>query len=305
MLLAGANDVDAVVGYLAALAGGHPVVLVPGDHEASLEAVAAAYDPDVVITEGRIDERRRTVHELHPDLALLLSTSGTTGSAKLVRLSHDNVDSNAAAIASPLDPAHRPRRHHAADALLLRLSVINSHLAAGAAMFLTDLSVVDTCFWDAVRRHGVTTFAGVPYVRPARPRRVRRHGPAVAALRHAGRRPAGAGAGPRLRRGRASTRVGPVRDVRPDRGHRPDGLPPAGPRRRGARVHRRAHPGRLVLARAAARAPARDRRPDVEVGELVYEGANVMLGYAESPADLALGRVLTPAAHRRRRAPQG
>ena len=43
------------------------------------------------------------------------------------------------------------------------LSVINSHLAAGASLLLTDLSVVDACFWDAVRAHRVTTFAGVPY----------------------------------------------------------------------------------------------------------------------------------------------
>ena len=32
---------------------------------------------------------------------------------------------------------------------------------------------------------------------------------------------------------------------------------------------------------------------DPEVGELVYHGPNVMLGYAESPADLALGRTVT------------
>ena len=41
------------------------------------------------------------------------------------------------------------------------------------------------------------------------------------------------------------------------------------------------------------------------MGELAYEGANgVMLGYAESPADLALGRVLTRLRTWRRRAPQ-
>ena len=35
--------------------------------------------------------REGTAHDLHPDLALLLSTSGSTGSPKLVRLSHDNL----------------------------------------------------------------------------------------------------------------------------------------------------------------------------------------------------------------------
>ncbi|MGN6575029.1 MAG: AMP-binding protein [Nocardioides sp.] len=165
VLLAGANRADAVVVYLAALAGGHPVLLVPGDHRAHVESVVQAYDPDVVVTDGQLDERRPgTAHDLHPDLALLLSTSGSTGSPKLVRLSHENLAANAEAIADYL--AIRPS-DVAATTLPMHycygLSVINSHLAVGASLLLTELSVVDSCFWDAVRAHRVSTFAGVPY----------------------------------------------------------------------------------------------------------------------------------------------
>ncbi len=165
VLVSGANDVDAVVAYLAALAGGHPAILVPGDNPKNVASVAAAYDPDVLLQHGELVELRSgTVHDLHPDLALLLSTSGSTGSPKLVRLSHDNVASNAEAIASYLDIRTDDL---AATTLPMHycygLSVINSHLAAGASLLLTDLSVVDGCFWDAVRDYGVTSFAGVPY----------------------------------------------------------------------------------------------------------------------------------------------
>src|SRR4029079_16595417 len=77
VLLAGANDVDAVVGYLAALSGGDPTLLVPGDNTGDLDALVAAYDPDVVLHGGDLAQRRPgTAHDLHPDLALLLSTSG-------------------------------------------------------------------------------------------------------------------------------------------------------------------------------------------------------------------------------------
>ncbi|OPE45690.1 AMP-binding protein, partial [Mycolicibacterium diernhoferi] len=100
------NTVAAIVSYLAALRAGH-VVLVASDADAR-DALVAAYDPDVVVgadgeDEWRVD-RRRTVprHDLHPDLALLLSTSGSTGSPKLVRLSYENLDSNAKAIAQYL-----------------------------------------------------------------------------------------------------------------------------------------------------------------------------------------------------------
>ena len=103
VLVAGSTDVEPIVAYLAALSAGHPVILVPGDNPRSLASVEAAYDPDVVFTDGTMVERREgTVHDLHPSLALLLSTSGSTGSPKLVRLSRDNIEANAASIASYL-----------------------------------------------------------------------------------------------------------------------------------------------------------------------------------------------------------
>ena len=43
------------------------------------------------------------------------------------------------------------------------LSVINSHLHAGAAIVFTEDSVLRREFWDAIDRYGCTSFAGVPY----------------------------------------------------------------------------------------------------------------------------------------------
>ncbi len=66
------------------------------------------YRPDVVQVAGGDPRELRagTAHDLHPDLAVLLSTSGSTGSPKLVRLSLANVVANAAA--SPTTSAIRP-----------------------------------------------------------------------------------------------------------------------------------------------------------------------------------------------------
>ena len=110
VLVEGANDLDSLVAYLAALQHGHVALVVPDGRAAQRDAIVAAYDPDIVCAAG--EPRRRTpsatAHDLHPDLALLLSTSGTTGSPKLVRLSRDNVASNAAAIADYLGADARP-----------------------------------------------------------------------------------------------------------------------------------------------------------------------------------------------------
>ena len=104
VLVEGASALDSLVAYLAALQHGHVALVVPEDREAQRDALVATYRPDIVCTTGAPDDVRREVsaHDLHPDLALLLSTSGTTGSPKLVRLSRDNVASNAAAIADYL-----------------------------------------------------------------------------------------------------------------------------------------------------------------------------------------------------------
>ena len=86
VLLEAGNDVETVVTYLAALAGRHPVLLTaPGDVERHAHLLDH-YLPDVVQASGRRLEEVRpgTAHDLHPDLAVLLSTSGSTGSPKLV-----------------------------------------------------------------------------------------------------------------------------------------------------------------------------------------------------------------------------
>ena len=150
---------DTVVTYLGALAGGHALVLVP-----DADAVAC-YDPDVVVRAGVMEVRHEgTVHDLHPDLALLLSTSGSTGSPKLVRLSHTNLTSNATAIAeylgirsSDVAPTTLPLHY------CYGLSVLNSHLTVGAAVMITDESVTSPMFWEDFRAAGCTTIAGVPY----------------------------------------------------------------------------------------------------------------------------------------------
>ena len=50
--LAAANDVESLVAYLAALVGGHPLILLPEDKPAALESLVAAYDPDVILRSG-------------------------------------------------------------------------------------------------------------------------------------------------------------------------------------------------------------------------------------------------------------
>lgn len=100
----------------------------------------------------------------HPDLALLLSTSGSTGSPKLVRQSRANVLSNAQAIASYLNLGHGDRPvtnlplHYTYG-----FSVLSSHLQVGATLLVTERSVMEKHFWAFIDEAGATSLAGVPF----------------------------------------------------------------------------------------------------------------------------------------------
>lgn len=101
----------------------------------------------------------------NPQLALLLATSGSTGDPKFVRLSLANLESNARSISEYLGI-------HADDVALQTLpmhysyglSVINSHLIAGATVVLPESSFVSPQFWTVARDCQCTSFAGVPYM---------------------------------------------------------------------------------------------------------------------------------------------
>ena len=293
VLLAAQNDLDSLVAYLAALSSGHPLILVPADKPGSVDSIAAAYRPDVILRSGdgagrpAVEEvRPGTSHELHPDLALLLSTSGSTGSPKLVRLSHANLQSNAESIAEYLGIRSEDR---AATTLPMSycygLSVINSHLARGAALVLTDLSVVDPCFWDLFATRGATSFAAVPYTFELLDR-VGFTGMDLPHLRYVTQ------AGGRLapEQVREFSRLGRRRgwdlfvmygatEATARMAYLPPELAETAPETIGIPV-----PGGSFRI---------DPVPGLDDGELVYTGPNVMLGYAESPDDLSAGRTLT------------
>lgn len=282
VLLAPGQDIDSVVEYLGALAADQ-VVLVAGAHTAAL---VEAWDPDVVVgSRGREVRHAVSAHQLHDDLALLLSTSGTTGSPKLVRLGRDGLLANASAIAESL--SIRPD-DVAAMTLPLHycygLSVLHSHLLVGAGLLLTDSSVVDEDFWADVASHAVTTIPGVPHTFELLERSgfAERSTPALRTLTQAGGRMA-------PERVRAFAELGQRRGF--------DLFVMYGATEATARMS-------VLPSDLAAVAPTSigrplagtsfrlDARNEEGVGELVFTGPNVMLGYATAPADLALGRVV-------------
>jgi acyl-CoA synthetase (AMP-forming)/AMP-acid ligase II len=97
------------------------------------------------------------------ELAVILYTSGTTGCPKGVMLSHGNILSNAAAIVAYLDLGNEDRGlcvlpfHFSYGS-----SVLNSHLLAGATLFIEDNLAFPHITLERIQNDAVTGFAGVP-----------------------------------------------------------------------------------------------------------------------------------------------
>ncbi|MEU6207638.1 AMP-binding protein [Micromonospora musae] len=308
------TSVAAVLRYLGAVRADRPVALLdPALDPAVLADFIRRFEPAVVVglagggagadpgerpkqyrqvddpTLGPVWVRERaTDEEPHPDLAVLLATSGSTGDPKFVRLSRSAVSSNAAAIAEALAigpdeiaPTSLPLYYS------FGMSVLNSHLAAGATVLVVDGGVLAREFWQAVQTYGATSLAGVPYNYEMlhRIRWSPAKYPSIRTLTQAGGKLRDemilafhekiSAVGGRFHVMWGCTEAGPRMSTLPA-----DALP--------ARV------GSVGPALAGGSFTVLDSdgaetgEPGV-VGELVYRGPNVMMGYAESSADLGRG----------------
>jgi acyl-CoA synthetase (AMP-forming)/AMP-acid ligase II len=172
-----AVDLPSVLTYLGAFESGRAIALIDPALDADvLAGLVSRFRPAAVlsasgdapagyVTRGS-DWVRSSAEgvEPHPDLAVLLPTSGSTGNPKLVRLSRQAILANADAIAQVLDidadevaPTCLPLHYS------YGLSVLNSHLVRDATIVIEPSGVLGRGFWDAVNTYGVTSLSGVPY----------------------------------------------------------------------------------------------------------------------------------------------
>ena len=103
-------------------------------------------------------------YPLHECLSMLLTTSGSTGSPKLVRHKYGNLEANAENAAKAFSwtgdevgICDLPMNY------TMGLNVINSHLFAGATVLMVSANLMDPDFWKFIKEERGTSFCGVPF----------------------------------------------------------------------------------------------------------------------------------------------
>lgn len=176
------NDLGSLIGYVAAIKHQHvPLMLDENIDVNQLYDYISRYQPDLVYLpysrHSEIDGELLLIEQnyalmrvgsnrinMHKNLALLLTTSGSTGSPKCVRQSYTNISANTDAIinylsitASEIAITSLPMHY------TYGLSIINTHLCAGASIVLTKTTIMQREFWLKMMVHNVTSLSGVPF----------------------------------------------------------------------------------------------------------------------------------------------
>ena len=308
IFLAGRNDIPTIVTYLASLnTGCVPLLLDPDIFQTAFSRLLSTYLPayvflpttlatnysdlETVFINGEYSLCRHldgVGPDLHPELALLLATSGSTGSPKLVRLSNNNILSNAKSIVEYLGIDKNERSITSLPFnYSYGMSVINSYLNAGASILLTNRSFFDPLFWRLMKSSEITSLSGVPYSYEMlfKLRFQRMDLPSLRTLTQAG--------------GKLSvpltewiTEVCDSKGIRfftmygqTEASPRMAFLQPEYIRAKIGSIGRAIPGGNLWLENSQGN---RIEQPD-QIGELIFSGPNVALGYALSYEDLVLG----------------
>lgn len=228
------------------------------------------------------------VPEMNEELALLLTTSGSTGSPKFVRQSYKNIMANTDSIIKYLkiDGDERPITTLPMN-YTYGMSIINTHLMVGATILLSDKSLMQKEFWDFFKKYSATSFGGVPYTYEMlkRLRFMRMELPSLKTITQAGGK-----LSPELHKEFAEFALQKkinfvVMYGQSEATARMAYLPPDKALEKYGSMGIAIPDGKFSLITEQGELI---ETPNVE-GELVYEGNNVTLGYAECLTDLSKG----------------
>ena len=176
------NSVASLSFYIACMnANSVPLLLSPNTDSELIKKLIDKYQPNYIVTSSKLASnfdckkilefnefqlliRSDYSHNFYNQLSLLLTTSGSTGSPKLVRHSFKNLIFSSKSISKFFEINNNDRAFCFLPMYYtMGLSVIHSHIYSGASLVLISSSMTDSVFWEFLKKTKPTTITGVPY----------------------------------------------------------------------------------------------------------------------------------------------
>jgi len=299
------NNIDSIVAYVGFTRTGNTVCLLDQNiNDELLKKNINLYQPSFIFSNKKkkiedtneyeiknfflYESKKFISYKINNKLALLLSTSGSTGSKKLVRISYKNLYSNSKAIIQYLklnknDKAITTLPMH----YTYGLSIINTHLCVGGKLVVTRKNIIERDFWNLINVHKVTNFGGVPFTFEIL-KKIKFKKLSLPSLKHITQ------AGGKLKK-ELSIEIEKILSKKKIKFFRMYGSTEATSRMAymPTKLNKK-HPESIGLAIPGGKLWLQDKKKKKitsinTVGEIVYKGSNVCLGYANSKKDLKRG----------------
>ena len=185
MFLICENNIESILFYLSSLKKNCALVLLEKNiAEINLNQLISKYEPRYIFVNKKnnynfsrfntkkiymnyilLENKKKIKIKINKDLKILISTSGTTGNPKYVKLTKQNIDCNTLSILKFLKINKKDTTITTLPMnYVYGLSIINTHLLAGAKIVLNDYSVIDKKFWSSLIYNKITNINGVPYL---------------------------------------------------------------------------------------------------------------------------------------------
>ena len=183
ILLIAENNFQSLIGYISFMRSNNVLILLDKSFKAEYAyKIVRRYKPNYIFcpngylpeiektyktitfgTYNLIKTNSKKIKKLNKQNYLLLSTSGTTQSPKFVRLSNENLLHNAKKIINYL----KIKSNHTTITTMpmgysYGLSIINTHILSGSKIILNNSSIFEKNFWHKINKYKITSFGGVP-----------------------------------------------------------------------------------------------------------------------------------------------
>ncbi len=177
------NEIDSVILYLSIIFYDNVPLLINGNlSETLFNNYINNYKPDYVFTKKNLILKnykcikkinginvfyynQKVKKLINKNLAILLPTSGSTGSKKLVKISYENLYENTKDICNFL----KINKNHTTITTMpfsytYGMSIINTHVYKSARIFVYSGSLIDKFFYKYLLKYKISSFGGVPFM---------------------------------------------------------------------------------------------------------------------------------------------